>query len=350
MITPKADQTINRNDPLHITASKSFAGVGKTMKIRLLLIALIGSAGFVWGQNPAPSASTPPAIAPCSKNVSFAVAEGGQPVPAIPKFASKWLEGKTQRQHYGSICFSQIPSPSLPNYIIVFSTSEEAFDGLTPSAHTYTTAAPAQASAAAISSSGGTWSYAYSGATPRPTTDTLSLKRDDKPKALDARAYDQSGKAIAHYSLATISSRDKLLERILADILADSPHTGSRTSVPSPFSVYYVNCDVDSPSASPPINSPGLVAAAAHPEPAAGPKAPPPPPDPELDIWSSPSGADIFVDGQYVGKTPYSMSVAQGEHTVSIRKKDFDMWQRKLTVSGTRKVGGNLAQRELDLK
>lgn len=317
----------------------------KTMKLKLLLIALIGSAGFVWGQNP--TASPPP----CAKNVSFAVAEGGQPVPAIPKFALKWLEGKSQREHYSNICFSQIPSASLPNYIIVFSTSEEAFEGLTPSAHTYTTAAPSQANAPTLSSSGGTWSYAYSGATPRPTTDTLSLKRDDKPKVLDARAYDQTGKAIAHYSLATISSRDKLLERLLSDVLADTPRTGSRTSVPSPFSVYYVNCDVDAPSVSPPINSPGLVNAAAHPETAAlTPKPPPPPPDPQLDIWSTPAGADIFVDGKYVGKTPYSMSVAQGEHTVSIRKKDFDMWQRKLTVTSARKVGGNLAQRELDLK
>lgn len=318
----------------------------KTMKLRLLLIALIGSAGLVWGQNPT---STP---SPCTKNVSLAVAEGGgQPVPAIPKFAAKWLDGKSQREHYSAICFSQIPSASLPNYIIVFSTSEDAFEGLTPSAHTYTTAAPSQPNTAALSSSGGTWSYAYSGATPRPTTDTLSLKRDDKPKSLDARVYDQSGRAIAHYSLATISSRDKLLERLLSDILADSPHAGSRTSVPSPFSVYYVNCDVDSPSASPPINSPALVAAAAHPDGASvAPKPPPPPPDPQLDIWSSPVGADIFVDGKYVGKTPYSMSIAQGEHTVSIRKKDFDMWQRRVTVTSARKVGGNLAQRELDLK
>jgi hypothetical protein len=61
-------------------------------------------------------------------------------------------------------------------------------------------------------------------------------------------------------------------------------------------------------------------------------------------------GADIFVDGKYVGKTPFSMAIAQGEHTVSIRKKDFDMWQRKVTVTSARKVGGNLAQRELDLK
>ena len=245
----------------------------KTMKLKLLLITLIGSAGFVWCQSPA--ASGPP---PCTKNVSFAVAEGGQPVPAIPKFALKWLEGKSQREHYSAICFSQIPSATLPNYIIVFSTNEDAFEGLTPSAHTYTTAAPAQANAPTMSSAGGTWSYAYAGATPRPTTDTLSLKRDDKPKSLDAHAYDQTGKAIAHYSLVTISSREKLLERLLSDILADSPHSGAKTSVPSPFSVYYVNCDVDSPSASPPING-SLVAAAAHPDPAtATPKPPPPPP------------------------------------------------------------------------
>jgi len=65
-----------------------------------------------------------------------------------------------------------------------------------------------------------------------------------------------------------------------------------------------------------------------------------------LDIWSIPAGADIFLDGGYVGKTPYSLVVPRGEHTVTLRKKDFGAWQRKVVAdAGKRRVGANLEQK-----
>ncbi len=319
------------------------------MKRTLSLIALIASASFVWGQTtttPAPTTSTPPASS-CSKNVSFSVAEGGQPVPAIPKFALKWIDSKAPRERYGSLCFSQIPSAARPNYVVVFSTTEAAFQGLTPSAHTYTTDTPGHASTAALNSSGGTWAYAYTGAPPAATTDTLSLRKDDKPKVLDIRAYDQNGRVVSSSSMAQISNRDKLLEHVLSDVAADSAHPTNHAAAPSPFPVYYVNCDIDAPAASPPVNS----GAAAKVETASAASKPAPPPDPQFDIWSNPVGADIFVDGNYVGKTPYSLSVAQGEHTITLRKKDFGVWTRRVLAStGKRSVGGYMEQKVLNLQ
>lgn len=326
------------------------------MTRKLIPLALIALAGICcWGQAPGQSSNGAQSPAPaqsaaqaCGKNVSFAVAEGGQPVPAIPKFAVKWLESKAPRQHYSNLCFSQIPSASLPNYVVVFSTSDAPFEGLTPSAHTYTTAAPAHMNTAALTSSGGTWTYAYSGSAPPATTDTLSLRKDDKPKDLVARAYDQAGRVVSKVSLASISSRDKLIEKVLSDIIADTPHQMAKSAVPSPFPVYYVNCDIDAPTASPPVNG---APAAARTETASAAVKPAPAPDPQINLWSDPGGADAFVDGAFVGKTPYTMSVTQGDHTITLRKHGYGVWQRKLYVSGaSRKIGGSLEIKELDLK
>jgi len=61
------------------------------------------------------------ASAGCERNVSFAVAEGGQIVPRVPAFADKWIS-KNQRKCAG-LCFSQVPNSRAANYLLVFSTS-----------------------------------------------------------------------------------------------------------------------------------------------------------------------------------------------------------------------------------
>jgi hypothetical protein len=175
------------------------------------------------------------------------------------------------------------------------------------------------------------------------------LRRDDKPKELVVRAYDQNGRVVAQSSLNAISNRDKLIEHVLSDIVNDTPHPTNRASAPSPFPVYYVNCDIDAPTASPQVN-PSASARVETASAAAKPTAPTVP-DPQLDIWSNPGGADIFVDGSYVGKTPYTMSVSAGEHTISLRKKDFGIWQRRvLAANGKRSVGAYLEQKVLNLQ
>jgi len=56
----------------------------------------------------------------------------------------------------------------------------------------------------------------------------------------------------------------------------------------------------------------------------------------KLQIESIPLGADIEVDGRFVGKTPSDAQIAEGEHTVVIRKSGFRSWKRKLkSTAGT---------------
>lgn len=55
-------------------------------------------------------------------------------------------------------------------------------------------------------------------------------------------------------------------------------------------------------------------------------------------IKSTPDGADITVDGKFVGSTPSTVRLAPGDHTISIEKSGFKVWQRTITVS----AGGNV--------
>jgi PEGA domain len=310
------------------------------MKTLLTLAGILITNLVVFGQSPV---STP---AECTKNVSFAVAEGGQPVPAIPKFAAKWIDKKLHKQDYRGLCFSQIPSSSTNNYVVIFSTSEAMFEGLTPSAHTYTSTAPDAGNVTKASSYGGTWSYAYAGVPPPKTTTTLDLQRDDKPKSLFARAYNQQGRLLTSYSLAGFPSREKLLEYVLAAISGDAPLPTKQMPKAVPLSVYYVNCDVDSPAVqlamTPPPKTPP--AEPPHPQP------PPPPPPMPLEIWSSPAGADISLDGMNIGKTPHSLVVPPGEHTITLRKPEFATWQRTVRADpNQRRVTAYLERKSLDL-
>jgi hypothetical protein len=54
----------------------------------------------------------------------------------------------------------------------------------------------------------------------------------------------------------------------------------------------------------------------------------------KVQLGSDPPGADIEVDGGFVGNTPSDVLVAEGEHTVSVKKPGFKDWERKLKVTG----------------
>jgi hypothetical protein len=53
----------------------------------------------------------------------------------------------------------------------------------------------------------------------------------------------------------------------------------------------------------------------------------------KLQIASTPPGADIEVDGSFVGNTPSDVQVAEGDHTVVVKKSGFKNWERKLRTS-----------------
>jgi hypothetical protein len=51
------------------------------------------------------------------------------------------------------------------------------------------------------------------------------------------------------------------------------------------------------------------------------------------EISSDPSGADIEIDGSFVGSTPSSVGIAAGEHTVRVSKSGYQQWERALRSS-----------------
>jgi hypothetical protein len=53
----------------------------------------------------------------------------------------------------------------------------------------------------------------------------------------------------------------------------------------------------------------------------------------KLSVTSLPDGADIEVDGNFVGNTPSDVQVVGGIHNVVVKKTGFKDWERKLTVS-----------------
>ena len=53
-----------------------------------------------------------------------------------------------------------------------------------------------------------------------------------------------------------------------------------------------------------------------------------------LVIGSTPPGADIEIDGSFVGNTPSTITVAPGPHEITVKKKGFADWSRKLSVTG----------------
>lgn len=55
---------------------------------------------------------------------------------------------------------------------------------------------------------------------------------------------------------------------------------------------------------------------------------------PGILIDSTPPGADIEIDGAFVGNTPSTVNVAAGSHDIAVKKKGFADWTKKLNVTG----------------
>ncbi len=54
-----------------------------------------------------------------------------------------------------------------------------------------------------------------------------------------------------------------------------------------------------------------------------------------LTVESSVTGADIEVDGNFVGSTPSTVSVPPGQHTITVKKKGYTDWTKTMNVSGS---------------
>jgi hypothetical protein len=67
-----------------------------------------------------------------------------------------------------------------------------------------------------------------------------------------------------------------------------------------------------------------------------------------LSIESTPSGADIEIDGAFVGNTPSTVNVGPGSHQIVVKKKGFTDWTKPLNVTGgTVHLNAELEQEQL---
>ncbi|MGD0163716.1 MAG: PEGA domain-containing protein [Candidatus Sulfotelmatobacter sp.] len=57
-----------------------------------------------------------------------------------------------------------------------------------------------------------------------------------------------------------------------------------------------------------------------------------------VTVKSTPQGADINVDGKFMGNTPSTIQLSPGEHLVSVEKEGMRPWQRTMTVT----AGGSI--------
>ena len=53
----------------------------------------------------------------------------------------------------------------------------------------------------------------------------------------------------------------------------------------------------------------------------------------KLQIESDPGGADIEIDGSFVGNAPSELEVVEGDHSITVKKSGFKDWERKLKVT-----------------
>ena len=86
-----------------------------------------------------------------------------------------------------------------------------------------------------------------------------------------------------------------------------------------------MSLDVARFTATPPAPAAGLVAVSAT---ASDSKS-----NAQLEITSQPPGADIDIDGSFVGSTPSSVGVSPGQHNIRVKKAGFKPWSRQMSVS-----------------
>ena len=64
-----------------------------------------------------------------------------------------------------------------------------------------------------------------------------------------------------------------------------------------------------------------------------------------VPIISSPSSAEISIDGDFVGTTNSSFQLTPGEHRIEISREGFEPWSRTVTVVPGTQIRVDLVRR-----
>lgn len=146
---------------------------------------------------------------------------------------------------------------------------------------------------------------------------------DDKGKSRKQfyTLVDTGGKAAPPAAVAAVATPQNSPAPVPAAPAA-APSAAPRQSSPAPAPVQR--------AAAPPRPSPAASAASANDPPAGWVRVVPQ--KVSCNFSSQPAGADITVDGKYVGNTPSEISLSTGTHVVVLSMTGFGEWKRELTV------------------
>jgi len=57
-----------------------------------------------------------------------------------------------------------------------------------------------------------------------------------------------------------------------------------------------------------------------------------------VNVSSNPTGADVSVDGDFVGNSPAALKLAPGKHTITVKLAGYKDWSREITVQAGSEV------------
>jgi hypothetical protein len=297
---------------------------------------------------------------PCTKNVSSAIATSSGVDPLFPDFVMHWW--KKNAKNYPGVCLSSKPSQEARNYLLVFSTSESYYSGLMPTTHTYrsTSSTTFGANGSVSDQYGNRWNYTATGDAQTTTTTTVNenVPYTDRAVGLLVRTYDSTGRIIrrdghlyrsrtggdtsstAGYNigsaLTNINARGKMLKSALMAITSDED-----APLPAPSAEEARIQTISEAQPQPAIAVAGTTGTASRTGNGGGGQVhaatnlgnPAPTGEATAEISSNPSGADIEIDGIFVGNTPSSLAIAAGQHAVRVSKNGYKQWERTLRSS-----------------
>jgi PEGA domain-containing protein len=57
-----------------------------------------------------------------------------------------------------------------------------------------------------------------------------------------------------------------------------------------------------------------------------------------VNVSSNPTGADVLVDGEFVGNSPASLKLTAGKHAVAVKMSGYKDWSKEITVQSASEV------------
>jgi hypothetical protein len=313
--------------------------LARAILIFLVVTPLLG--GLAAEQKETPSR---PPLASGLKTVSFAWADADGVHLGSQHWTNDWI--RKNAKNFPAIRFSQIPSGA-DNYLIVISDSTSVLSGFQPVVRVNSTTSETNFSGSgdARDNSGARWSYTFDG---RATSTTTTMTHEDVPYTIEshtlyASVYGGPGDVLisresetigwqeggnpssaAIYNFGELARRIRLKTRLLNNVardIVDFPATEARVEKPMNKTEVAVSTQPSDRS-----ETAGATASEAL---------------ATISVTSNPDGAEIYVDDSFVGKSPATMQLKPGQHSIRAFAKNCQNWSQWITVGANSQV--NLA-------